>query len=90
MDEWCHGSYTIVKITNKYLNKYYYRNHHFNEEALHTYLAETEFIINGRPLTPLSDDINNFEALTPNHFLTGTANPNLLIFPVEKPGDICN
>ena len=57
---------------------------------MHTYLTEIESIINGRPLTPLSDDINNFEALKPNNFLTGTANPNLLICPVEKPGDIVN
>ena len=26
----------------------------------------------------------------PNHFLTGTANPNLLICPVEKPGETVN
>ena len=32
----------------------------------------------------MSDDINDFETLTPNHFVTGTANPNLLICPVKK------
>ena len=53
-------------------------------------MTEIESIINGRPLNPLSDDINDFEAFTSNHFLTGTANPNLLICPVEKPGDIVN
>ena len=35
-------------------------------------------------------DINNFKALTPNHFLTGTSDPNLLICPVEKTSDIAN
>ena len=53
-------------------------------------MTEIESIINGRPLNPLSDDINDFEAFTSNHFLTGTANPNLLICPVEKPRDIVN
>ena len=87
MDEWCHGSYNK---NNKKTFKSVTRNHLFNKETLHTYLTEIESIINGQPLTPLSDDINDFEALTPNHFLTGTANPNLLICPVEKPGDIVN
>ena len=79
----------IVKITKKYFN-IITRNHFFNEETLYTYLTEIESIINGRSLTPLSDDINDFEALMTNHFLTGTANPNLLICPVEKPGDIAS
>ena len=79
----------IVKITKKHLSTIT-RNHLFNEETLHTYLTEIKSIINGRPLTCLSDDLNDFEALTPNHFLIGTANPNLLICPVEKPGDIVN
>ena len=38
----------------------------------------------------MSDDINDFEALTPNYFLTRTANPNLLICPVKKSDDIAN
>ena len=85
---WMNGAMeAIVKITKKHLNTIT-RNHLFNEETLYTYLTEIESIINGRPLTLLSDEINDFEALTPNHFLTGTGNPNLLICPVEKPGDI--
>ena len=79
----------IVKITKKHLNTIT-RNHLFNEETLYIYLPKIESIINGRPLTPLSNDINEFEALTSNHFLTGTANPNLLICPVEKTGGIAN
>ena len=53
-------------------------------------ITEIVSIINGRSLTPLIDDINDFEALTPNYFLTGTAKPNLLICPVEKSGEIAN
>ena len=56
----------IVKITKKHLNTIT-RNHLFNDETLCTYLTEIESIINGRPLAHLSDDINDFEVLTPNH-----------------------
>ena len=63
MNEWCHGSYS--KNTKKYLNTIT-RNHCFSKETLYTYLTEIESIINGRPLNPLSDDINNFEVLMSN------------------------
>ena len=79
----------IVKITKTHLNTIT-RNHIFNRETLHTYLTEIQSIINGQTLTLLSDGISNFEALTPNNFLTGTANLNLLICPVKKPVDIVN
>ena len=46
------------------------------EETLHTVLVETESILNGRPLIAVSDDLNDYEALTPNHFLIGRALPN--------------
>ena len=46
------------------------------EETLHTVLVEAEVIINSRPLTGVSDDINNNETLTPNHFLIGRASLN--------------
>ena len=40
-----------------------------DDEALSTLMCEVETIINGRPITKVSDDPNDFEALTPNHLL---------------------
>ena len=45
--------------------------------TLYTLLTEVESIINSRPLTPCSDDVNDLECLTPNHFLLGRRSPNL-------------
>lgn len=85
---WTNGAMeATVKTIKKHLNTII-RNHLFNEETLYTYLTDIESIINGRPLAPNSDDINDFEALTPNLFLIGTANPNSLVYPVKNPGDI--
>ncbi len=47
------------------------------EEVLVTVMAEVESILNSRPLIAVSDDIRDFEALTPNHFLLGRPSPNL-------------
>ena len=43
------------------------------EEVLITVLAEIEYSINSRPLTYVSLDPRDGEALTPNHFLIGTS-----------------
>ena len=40
-----------------------------DDECLQTLLCEAESIINGRPLTKVSDDPNDLEPLTPNHLL---------------------
>ena len=42
-----------------------------------TTLTEVEHLVNSHPLTPASDDINDLEPLTSNHFLLGRPNPNL-------------
>ncbi|XP_023937546.1 uncharacterized protein LOC112045551 [Bicyclus anynana] len=43
------------------------------EEVLITLLSEAEYSINARPLTHVSVDPADSEALTPNHFLLGTS-----------------
>ena len=48
----------------------------FTDESLETFLCEVESVLNGRPLTAISDDISDFEPLTPNHLLIGEVSPN--------------
>ena len=49
----------------------------FTEEALYTFLCEIEFIVNQRPLTAISDNIIDYDVLTPNNFSIGETNANL-------------
>jgi len=48
-----------------------------DDEGLYTLLCEVESIINGRPLTKVSDDPRDPEALTPNHLLLLRSGPTL-------------
>ena len=48
-----------------------------DDESLHTLMCEIEAIINGRPITKVSDDPRDSEALTPNHLLLLRAGPLL-------------
>ncbi|XP_026330396.1 uncharacterized protein LOC113237898 [Hyposmocoma kahamanoa] len=44
-----------------------------SDEVLRTLLTEAEYSINARPLTHVSVDPRDLEALTPNHFLLGSS-----------------
>ena len=42
---------------------------HLDDEGLNTLFCEVESILNSKPLTNISNDISDLEALTPNHLL---------------------
>ena len=48
-----------------------------NDETLLKFMAETESLLNSRPLTHVSVDPQDLEAITPNHFLIGRNSPNV-------------
>ena len=50
------------------------------DELLLTVLCQVEQILNSRPLIPVSSDVEDLEALTPNHFLLGRASVCLPLF----------
>jgi len=49
--------------------------HLVNEQTLTTFLTEIEKILNSRPITRVSSDPDDLEALTPNHILLLRPNP---------------
>ncbi|XP_043212074.1 uncharacterized protein LOC122376326 [Amphibalanus amphitrite] len=58
----------LIRETRKILN-FLLQQKTLEDECLSTFMCEVEAILNGRPLTPVSDDPRDLEALTPNHLL---------------------
>ena len=59
------------------------------DETLVTVFAEVEHMVNSRPLTHVSSEPTDPEALTPNHFLLGGASRHLAPGLVRD-GDLCS
>jgi hypothetical protein len=45
------------------------QNIHLSDEGLVTLFCEVESILNGRPITEMSNDISDLNVLTPNHLI---------------------
>lgn len=52
-------------------------NQVLTDEVLSTTMVEVEALINSRPLTEVSSDVDSIEAITPNHFLLARSSVNL-------------
>ena len=61
---------SLIKTIKRYLYAIL-KNSITTVENLTTALCEVEYIVNNRPLLPISDDINDYGLLTPNNFLLG-------------------
>ena len=59
-------------------------NRSVTEDILSTTMCIVEQTLNARPLTPVSSDVNDLEALTPNHFLLGNKNVCLPYLPCTE------
>ena len=58
------------------------------KEVLYTLLTEVEHSVNSRPLTHVSVDPRDSEALTPNHFLIGTSSGQVKLGTYDA-ADVC-
>lgn len=66
----------LIRSVRKVLNSTF-KVQNLDEEGLHTVICEIEAILNSRPITKASMDLNDLEALTPNHLLLLKTSPSL-------------
>ena len=59
-------------------------NRSVTKDVLSTTMCFVEYILNASPLTPVSSDVNDREALTHNHFLLGNTNVCLPYLPCAE------
>ena len=59
-------------------------NRSVTDDVLSTTICIVEQTLNARPLTPVSSDLNDLGALTPNHFLLGNKNVCLPYLPCTE------
>ena len=68
----------MVKVTKRAL-KTIIKERTFTDDTLYIIMTEVESTVNSRPLENVSDNIDDYEALTPNHFLLGRRFCNTLV-----------
>ena len=61
---------SIVKLTKEAL-RIATNDRPMYEDSLLIFITETESVLNSRPLTSVTDDPNDYNVLTPNHFILG-------------------
>ncbi|MEO0684671.1 MAG: hypothetical protein AAFY76_06385, partial [Cyanobacteria bacterium J06649_11] len=72
------GAWERLVRTVKTSMKFILKNLVLTEFQLITFITEVENIVKSRPITSVSEDPSDLEALTPNHFLKGFNNNNIL------------
>ena len=71
LNPWMGGCWEILIKTIKRYLYVILKNNMATVETITTVLCKVEYIVNNRQLLPISDDINDYDVLTPNNFLLG-------------------
>lgn len=79
------GLWEAAVKSAKYHMKRIIGNSALTFEEMSTILAQIEAVLNSRPLTPLSNDVNDYSFLTPAHFLI---NDSLISIPEPSLSDL--